>query len=56
MLGCVLLSCALPEDKNGDGTVSSEEMGQVLKQVNPKFTEAISEAHDPKAARCPYLS
>ncbi|CAE7233822.1 CALML5 [Symbiodinium sp. CCMP2592] len=26
-------------DKDGNGTVSTEEMGQVLKQVNPKFTE-----------------
>ncbi|CAE7884147.1 CMD1 [Symbiodinium necroappetens] len=37
-----LVDTFLAWDKNGDGTVSSEEMGQVLKQVNPKFTEAIS--------------
>ncbi|CAE7247822.1 unnamed protein product, partial [Symbiodinium sp. CCMP2456] len=50
LLGCVLLGfllavrCSLAQDKNGDGTVSTEEMGQVLKQVNPKFTEAISDS------------
>ena len=40
--GRCLLPWAPGEDKNGDGSVSSEEMSQVLKQVNPKFTEAIS--------------
>ena len=50
---CLLVSslCVafLAEDKDGDGTVSTEEMGQVLKQVNPKFTEA-SEAKREKTA------
>jgi len=34
-----LVDTFLAWDKDGDGTVSTEEMGQVLKQVNPKFTE-----------------
>ncbi|CAE7257537.1 CMD1 [Symbiodinium natans] len=34
-----LVDTFLAWDKNGDGSVSSEEMSQVLKQVNPKFTE-----------------
>ena len=29
-----------PEDKDGDGTVSAEELKDVLQHVNPKFTEA----------------
>ena len=29
-----------PEDKDGDGTVSADELKDVLQHVNPKFTEA----------------
>ena len=31
----------LAKDKNGDGTVSSTELKEVLQHVNPKFTEEV---------------
>ena len=48
MKPCSIANDAPPmtKDKNGDGTVSSTELKEVLLHVNPKFTEEVGEVRE----------